>query len=1097
MSIRVAIRHQTRYEYDRLVKLSPQLIRLRPAAHSRTPILSYSLKVEPADHFVNWQQDPFGNFVARYVFPEKIKEFSIDVELIAEMTVINPFDFFIENSAKEWPFNYDEQLSLDLAPYLKISEHGPRLTDYVANIDRTAQDTVNFLVALNKSLQQHINYTIRLEQGVQTCEETLQKQLGSCRDSSWLLVQILRHLGLAARFVSGYLIQLKADEKSLDGPSGTAVDFTDLHAWAEVFVPGAGWLGLDPTSGMFAGEGHIPLACSPDPASAAPVSGVIDQCEIKFHFNNSVIRIHEDPRVTKPYTEKQWQQAMELGGQIDNELDQQDVRLTQGGEPTFVSIDDLDGAEWNTAALGPHKEALARSLLLRLRDQFAPGALLHHGQGKWYPGEELPRWAYSCFFRRDGQALWHDPSLLAPEVSDKKDIGDARRFAQSLMHKLNLDPASILPAYEDAAHYLRYESSLPEDIDPRKANLKDPLERRRFAKILSTGLDEISGYAIPLAWQTETDQWHSASWPFKSNRLILLPGDSSMGYRLPLDSLPSLTRRKRGKPERDSFEEREALKSAGDIAKRYSLFEPVTPLAQPQQPQCFADDEADDESLPSTALCIQPRDNRLWIFLPPMTHLEHWIELIAAIEETATECNLAIDLEGYEPPADPRLKKLAVTPDPGVIEVNIHPAENWAELVNNNRILYQEAKQSRLGTEKFMIDGRHTGTGGGNHVTLGAINAADSPFLRRPDLLASLVLYWQHHPSLSYLFSGMFIGPTSQAPRIDEARDDALYELEIAIQQLEPGESCQPWLVDRLFRNILVDITGNTHRAEFCIDKLYSPSGPAGRLGLLEFRGFEMPPHWQMSSVQLLLIRGLIAAFWRKPYRARPAYWGTALHDRFLLPHFAREDFAQVIADLNDAGFAFETAWFDPFFEFRFPHYGRIQRQGISLAITGAIEPWHVLGEEVTSQGTARFVDSSVERLQIAVSGFNPERYCVTCNGRRLPLQVTRVKQEYIAGVRFKAWQPAFGLHPRLSSDAPLVFDIIDIANEKSIGGCTYHVAHPSGRNYETLPVNANEAEARRIARFWDHGHTQGIVLPPAEPQNPLYPATLDLRYQA
>ncbi len=1095
MSIRVAIRHKTTYHYDRAVSLGEHLVRLRPAAHCRTPIQSYSLKVSPEKHFVNWQQDPFGNFVARYVFPDKIRKLTIDVELIAEMTVINPFDFFVDDYAKQWPFAYDEQLAQQLAPYLKVTEAGSKLKKYVADIPREPTDVVTFLVELNQQLQQHIGYTVRMEPGVQSCEDTLNIKTGSCRDTGWLLVQIARHLGLAARFVSGYLVQLSSDVKSLDGPSGPAADFTDLHAWAEVFVPGAGWVGLDPTSGLFAGEGHIPLACTPEPSSAAPVSGLVDPCETTFHFDNSVTRIHEDPRVTLPYTASQWQSVMALGDQVDEQLQQMDVRLTQGGEPTFVSIDDMDGEEWNTAALGEHKESLARDLLQRLVKRFAPTGLMHHGQGKWYPGEPLPRWAYSCFFRSDGEPLWQQRQWLAPLKPSNVSTEDAERFSRVLISKLNISNKGLMPAYEDAVQYLHYESTLPADIDPRKADLKDSAERRRLASLLGKGLDEVTGFVIPVAWSQNTNGWNSASWPLRRDRLILIPGDSPMGYRLPLDSLPWASRRKRTQVARDPFESRSDLASSSDIAQRYSYTEPE--IRSPDiKAQPLADDETELESLPHTAICVQPRDGRLWVFLPPLTHLEHWIELIAAIEASCVECKLAVDLEGYEPPSDPRLRKLAVTPDPGVIEVNIHPSSNWRELVSNNEILYEEARLSRLGTEKFMLDGRHTGTGGGNHVTLGAAQASDSPFLRRPDLLASLVLYWQHHPSLSYLFSGLFIGPTSQSPRIDEARDDALYELEIALQQLQAGETTEPWLVDRLFRNLLVDMTGNTHRSEFCIDKLYSPSGPTGRLGLLEFRAFEMPPHWQMSAVQMLLLRALVAMFWKRPYRHKPTRWGTGLHDRFMLPHYVMQDMYQVVDDLQAAGFDFDIHWLAPFFEFRFPHYGQLQRQGIQLSLHGAIEPWHVLGEEVTSQGTSRFVDASVERLQVSVKNLNMERYCITCNGRRLPLQPTDREGEFVAGVRFKAWQPAFGLHPRLPADVPLVFDIVDLANQKSIGGCTYHAAHPSGRNYDTLPVNANEAEARRIARFWDHGHTTGVVAPTEELPNPYYPCTLDLRYR-
>jgi uncharacterized protein (DUF2126 family) len=520
---------------------------------------------------------------------------------------------------------------------------------------------------------------------------------------------------------------------------------------------------------------------------------------------------------------------------------------------------------------------------------------------------------------------------------------------------------------------------------------------------------------------------------------------------------------------------------------------------------------------PHTALCVELREGRLHLFMPPLTMLEHYLKLVAAIEATAAELALPVVTEGYEPPRDHRLERLLVTPDPGVIEVNIHPAASWRELVDNSVALYEEARQSRLGTEKFMLDGRHTGTGGGNHITIGGPTPADSPVLRRPDLLRSLVTYWQHHPALSYLFSGMFVGPTSQAPRVDEARNDALYELEIAFQQMPQGEVPAPWLVDRLLRNLLIDMTGNTHRAEFCIDKLYSPDSPTGRLGLVELRAFEMPPHARMSLVQNLLLRTLIAWFWKKPYTHDLVRWGTELHDRFLLPHFVREDMRQVVADLNRAGFPLELEWFEPFLEFRFPHFGTANVDGMELELRFAIEPWHVLGEEMGSQGTARFVDSSVERLQLRITGLTEERHALVCNGRRLALRTTGRKGEFVVGVRYRAWQPPSALHPTIKPHSPLVFNVIDRWSGLTVGGCTYHVAHPGGRSYDVFPVNAFEAEARRITRFWDLGGTPGEVqmlppvmvtggtftpeagpvrpmAPPAEEPNEEFPFTVDLR---
>jgi uncharacterized protein (DUF2126 family)/transglutaminase-like putative cysteine protease len=1081
MTIRVAIEHSTEYHFDKPVTVHPHVIRLRPAPHCRTPIQAYSLKVRPEKHFINWQQDPFGNYLARLVFPEKTRQLAIDVEVIAEMTVINPFDFFLEESALTFPFRYEEQLSRDLRPYLEIREQGPRLQQWLQRIDRSEAPTVDFLVQLNQRLQQEIAYLIRMEAGIQTCEETLASGSGSCRDSAWLLAQILRHLGLAARFVSGYLVQLTADVKALDGPSGPEKDFTDLHAWTEVFLPGAGWIGLDPTSGLLAGEGHIPLACTPDPAGAAPVTGNIEPCEVEFRFHNRVRRIHEDPRVTRPYSETQWKEVLSLGDKVDRELKKGDVRLTMGGEPTFVSIDDMEGAEWNTAALGRNKRELAGKLLQRLRKQFGANGLLHFGQGKWYPGEALPRWVMSLIWRTDGKPVWHDQQWLCDEMQEHDfDSNDADRLIHTMADNLGLDAGRIVPAYEDVAWYLWKEGRLPENVDPLDNKLKDPLERRRLQRLFHEGVQTTKGYALPLKWQTagKTGYWKSSPWPFRSGHMFLIPGDSPMGLRLPLESLPwELPDPHEFEAERDPFEKRHALPAAKKRRKKQGAV-----AVEPER------------EIVHTALCVEPRDGQLYVFMPPLTHLEYYLDLINAVELAAKKCKTPVVIEGYEPPRDHRIKHLQITPDPGVIEVNIHPAGNWRELLHNTTTLYAEAREARLGTEKFMLDGRHTGTGGGNHITLGGPEPADSPFLRRPHLLRSLISYWQHHPSLSYLFSGLFIGPTSQAPRVDEARDDNLYELEIALALLPEGETKQPWLVDRVLRNFLVDLTGNTHRAEFCIDKLYSPDSPVGRRGLVEFRAFEMPPHARMSLVQMLLLRSLIARFWNRPYKRSLIRWGTELHDRFMLPYFVWEDFKTVIGDLRDAGYPFDLEWFQAFREFRFPHVGALHAAGMRLDIHTALEPWHVLGEETAAQSTSRYVDSTVERLQVMVHDMAGDRYIVTCNGRKLPLQPTGIRGSYVAGVRFKAWQQAASLHPTIKEHPPLIFDIVDTENRRSVAGCTYHVAHPGGRHYDTFPVNASEAEARRVARFWQHGNTQGEMAVAAETPHPDQPLTLDLR---
>jgi uncharacterized protein (DUF2126 family)/transglutaminase-like putative cysteine protease len=1107
MSIRVALHHKTHYQYKKPISIFPQVVRLRPAPHARTPIHAYSLKIQPGDHFINWMQDPFGNYQARLVFPEKADKFTVEVDLVAEMTVINPFDFFLEEYADEYPFKYTEELKSELLPYLQIKEDGNLLKSLISKLDLTKRRTVDFLVYINQIVHSEVGYIIRMEPGVQTSEETLILKKGSCRDSAWLLVQMLRHIGLAARFTSGYLIQLVPDVKAIDGPSGTTVDFTDLHAWTEVYLPGAGWVGLDPTSGLFAGEGHIPLACTPNPSSAAPIAGGIEKgAEAELQFEMSVTRIEEEQRVTKPYTEEVWNKIYALGQKVDKDLKDNDVRLTMGGEPTFVSVSDMDGAEWNTDALGPTKKNYAIELFNKLKDKFASGPLLHYGQGKWYPGESLPRWALSCYWRKDGKAIWNDPNLIADErVKGKYTSEDAERFIRRLTTHLAVTDEHVAPGFEDVYYYLWKEGTLPVNVDPFKRNLKDTEERKTLRRVLEAGLGTTAGFVLPIKWDWLSRVWRSGKWHIKRDRLYLLPGDSPMGFRLPLSSLPHS----------ESYFYEEEPSSFARPAQLENFYDKVT-----KRHQAYVKNEKKSEGINSeldalykkyaenrnlnlkedswemvrTALCVEPRNGNLHIFLPPTYHAEEYLDLVSSVELTASELGIPVLIEGYLPPYDVRLQRFQITPDPGVIEVNVHPTEDWETLVKNTEILYEEAHLTRLGTEKFMLDGRHTGTGGGNHITLGGVTPSDSPLLRKPDLLRSLLSYWNNHPSLSYLFSGLFVGPTSQAPRMDEARHESLNELEIAFKELDRNTFTPLWLVDRLFRNLLTDLTGNTHRAEFCIDKLYSPDSSTGRLGILEMRAFEMPPHTRMSLAQMLLIRSLVSKFWNEPYKRPLLRHGTILHDKYLLPHFIWEDFKEVILDLNDTGYEFDPNWYKVFLDFRFPIFGTVQSGDIKLEIRMAIEPWLVLGEEGIQGGTARYVDSSLERVQVRVFGMTGKRHIITCNGRPVPIQPTGVNGEFVGGVRYRAWQPPSALHPTIPIHAPIVFDVVDTWNNRAVGGCTYFVAHPGGRGYTTFPVNSNEAESRRFTRFTPFGHTPNTLNILSEELNPEFPYTLDLR---
>jgi uncharacterized protein (DUF2126 family)/transglutaminase-like putative cysteine protease len=1077
VGIKVALEHRTSYTFDRLVEVYPHVVRLRPAPHSRTPIEAYSLTVEPRDHFINWQQDAFGNFLARIVVPNRARKLTITVGLIADMKVINPFDFFIEDWAEHTPFEYPKAMAEDLRPYLRPVDEdgegsgpGERVQKWVHGFSvPDGTRTIDFLVALNKAVNADVAYSVRMEAGFQSPDVTLGTKIGSCRDSAWLLVSILRQLGLAARFVSGYLVQLASDVKALDGPSGPAADFTDLHAWAEVYIPGAGWIGLDPTSGLFAGEGHIPLAATPHPSSAAPITGATGTCDTVLDFSNTVTRIHEDPRVTLPYTAAAWQTICRVGAQVDERLAAGDVRLTVGGEPTFVSIDNQVDEEWTTAADGPHKRERASDLATRLKNVWAPQGLVQREQGKWYPGEPLPRWEIALYWRTDGLPLWRDGTLLADPWADATRADLAPDVAHSVLTAiaagLGLPPSQVRPAYEDPLGRLAAKVRMPAG-EPVAAD--DDLEGDSAAAraALLARLDEAIGdpaaYVLPLHRREDDTAWASADWKLRRGRIVLLEGDSPAGLRLPLDAIS-------WRPPPASFE-------ADPLERRPELR--VTP-----EPDAEVVGAA---TVPITAMVAEVRDGLLYIFLPPIERLENFVDLLTRVEAAAAKAACSVVVEGYGPPTDPRLQSMTITPDPGVIEVNIAPTASFTEQKRQLETLYHEARLARLSTESFDVDGTHGGTGGGNHITLGGATPADSPLLRRPDLLVSLLTYFQRHPSLSYLFAGRFVGTTSQAPRVDEGRAETLYELEIAFAEIarlsgadEPlgrrasGEA-QPWVTDRALRHLLTDITGNTHRAEFCIDKLYSPDSARGRLGLLELRGFEMPPHFQMAMVQSLLVRSLVAWFWEEPMRAPLIRHDSNLHGRYLLPHFIIHDIAEVAADLRAHGIGFETAWLDPFTEFRFPRIGTVVLDAIEIELRRAIEPWNTLGEEATAGGTARYVDSSVERIQVRAIGADRQRHVVTCNGYPVPLMATDNPDVQVAGVRFRAWQPPSALHPTISVDGPLRFELVDTATGTSRGGCTYHVSHPGGQAYDEPPVNAVVAESRRSRRFETTGFTPG-----------------------
>lgn len=1087
--MKVRIKHQTVYRYDEPALLGPHVVRLRPADHARTPLLSYNLAIHPEDAEVRWKHNPWGTKEARVSFPAErgIEQFELTVDASFDIHPVNPFDFFVDDEARFLPFEYDPSVARELAPFLR-AELGERTERFVASVPFEG-NTVDYLVKLNQSVASEVSYVIRMDPGVQTPEQTLEVGKGSCRDSAQLLVAALRGRGLAARFVSGYLIQL-ADEGNIpDLAKGVAADVVDLHAWCEVYVPGAGWIGLDGTSGLLCGEGHVPLAFASDPELAAPVSGSASRPADSFDFSMEIERLGHEPRPRRPYEEPAWAAILDAGETVDAALDELGLRLTCGGEPTWTSREAPGKPEWKTEALGGTKWSQGLRFARELRKRFGEGSVVLQRMGKQYPGESLPRWAIDILWRVDGVPIWRDADRLA--LGSLRSVGaaqrapgpdDAERFAEALCGLLDVPPA-LVPAFEDPWHFVKEEALLPADVDPLEYDLDDDEDRRRLAQVLDRGLSNPVGYALPLG--REGGRWVGDEWTFRRERLYLVPGDSPMGLRLPLEQL-------RGGSWSPWYADQTEIAEDDPVdfdpeqwvQRRRARAAPVEARYAPQGVR--------------TALCVQPREDAVHVFLPPMESTTDFLELVAAIEEASERESLPVRLEGYLPPPDPRIRACTVTPDPGVLEVNVPVSRTFREYVELLEMFTDAANHAGLCTEKFQLDGREVGSGGGNHITLGGPSTVESPWIIRPKLLGGMLRYVQHHPSLSYLFTGLFIGPTSQAPRVDEARHDALHELELALAQLPEHHHgwIPPWLTDRLLRNLLVDVAGNTHRTEICIDKLYDPNGVTGRLGLLEFRAFEMPPHERMAAVQMLLLRAITARLARDQYERPLIEWGTALHDRFMLPHYLWEDAGDVADDLRAHGVPFEREWLRPFLDLRFPVAGAQVIEGIELEIRIAGEPWYTLGEQPAGAVVARYVDSSLERLQVRAKGLPVgDRYAVTVNGWKVPLRCTGVADEHVAGVRFRAWQPPHCLQPTIAVHHPLRFDLVDTWGQRSLGGCSYHVWHPEGRAYDEPPLTAFEAKARRSSRFTTDGHAPYPAPVREVAPRPEHPNTLDLRW--
>jgi uncharacterized protein (DUF2126 family) len=1102
MSTRVAITHLIEQRFARQVRLPTHWLRLRPAPEQRAQIAAFSLAVHAEPHFLNWVRDPFENHLGRLDFPEPLAGFGITLELIAELEPTNPFDFLAEPYAAGHPFEYPTQLKKELSPYLLTGAPGPRLSAWLAKVDRASTTTVERLHALNRMVHEAHGLTTEGPPRAVDLERFLERGEGSCWEFAWLLTVTLRHLGLAARFACGYRVLL-ADEQH-NGSSPRFPDTVALQTWSGAYIPGAGWIGLDPSLGTFVTESHIPLACAPEPVRVLPIVG---DGEARPELRNDSLRVRRltPSRVTWPHTDTQWADIEALGRHVDKDLALQALKPALGVSLSLVSGQDAIAPEWSTQAIGPSKRSLAESLSISLWKRLGHGGVHQLGQGEWYGGESLPRWRLGCFFRADGKPVWRNPERLGFGRAQSTTFPDqAQRLTQSIARGLGVDPARVVAAHEDPLHEL-WRARRPAGAHlAAPDDLRDPMRRRALAERLSSAHRTPTGHVLPLSWDHTRACWVSGVWRFRRSELFLAPGSAAMGYRLPLDSLiDDEAGVFEARIERSPFEERGSLPDfhAGVRARHE---------------RDLTEASRRDDHPPRTALCVEARAGRMFVFLPPVSHLEHYLDLVAAVEVAAEALKLPVSLEGYEPPEDPRLRRILLEPDAGVLRLDLPQTNSWDELIGTLSAAYEEAWGIGLSTERVSADdGRRLPSGGGGRLTIGGVSPSDSPFLTQPEILRSLIAYWQRHPCLSYLFAGRLIGPSGSAPRPDEGRDELMYELSIALERLPSGTSKKPWLPDRVLRHLLTDPAGNLKRAEIRVDQLYAPERASLRLGRVMINAFESAPEMRLGALQSLLVLGLVGRFGRHPDIGELRRWGPALHDRFMLPDVLFDDLRVVVADLAAVHYPFQLDWFEPLFDLRFPVLGLVSMGPLTLKLRSAHEPWPLLAEEATGGGVARFVDAANERLQVTLSGAHPGRFVLICNGHRVPLQETATRGEYFAGIRYKVSNPPATLHPTVWPVATLVFDVIDTWTGLAIGGCTYLPPQPEmwgpvGSPAQPPPTGEPPAAPRvlpipivwmrslgKSGRFLPRGSGLGPMTAPPKIDDEQFPHLLDLTHRA
>jgi len=723
----------------------------------------------------------------------------------------------------------------------------------------------------------------------------------------------------------------------------------------------------------------------------------------------------------------------------DEKLAAQKLTLTQGGEPTFVPHE-TKTPEWNIAALGPEKLLFARRIARELASTQFKGGVILQSFGKQYPGEPLPRWQVGIYRSRKGEPLWNDLSRIR---LDQKTVPASspempKKFITELASSLRLEN-TILPAYEDLEAKLKSTDTdeatqlLPRFNRGKRAFVSRPLPDdidKQWASYF-----EPAGWVLPLDYKE--NEWITGAWKLPGgDDLTLFPGDSPIGLRLPLSRLS-------------------------------------------------------DDSLRRN-LTVEIKEGALVVFLPPVRSFAAFSELVRTVERLAAKLDLPpVQLEGYVPPSDEDLESIALTSDPGVLEVNLPPADNWADYERVIRGLFKSAEAIGLRGYKYQLSGRKVSTGGGAHIILGGPSVENNPFIKRPNLLSSFLRFLQHHPSLSCAFNGLFTGPSSQAPRVDESAFELPYELEITLKALEemdqPGD---PIVIDSLLRNLLMDWNGNTHRAELSVDKFYNYNAPNGQNGLIEFRAFEMVPEPELLLAANVLLRALTACFAEKPFTLPLIDWREALHDKFALPHFLREDLRSVITYLNEHGFAFAEDVFDAQIDFRFPVVTQFETGTVKWTLRHALEAWPVMGEH---QGTGRVVDSTTDRLELLAEGItNGSAMFASINGIRLPLVAVEGNRA-VGAIRYRLFDNPWGLQPHIKAHTPLRIEIIE--ESKIVYAIEYFNWKRLGEGYDGLPANAEEAAGRVAERLKFLPELIGTAAEVRELTiSPHAPFTLDLR---